>query len=170
MGGVAGLCWIASTKTLAKLANHIAKENPEFNGVCDLNSLLVQLQDEWLSRIGVGEIWGIGRRLASSLNAMKIKSVLDLKQASPSSMRSFFSVVMEKTVRELNGTPCIELEEITTPKKQIVSSRSFGVKVTDLASLEEAISLCISRAAEKLRRQHSYAGEVHVLIIDLAIK
>lgn len=53
-GWVAGLCWIASTKTLAKLANHIAKENPEFNGVCDLNSLLVQLQDEWLSRIGVG--------------------------------------------------------------------------------------------------------------------
>lgn len=154
---------IGASKTLSKLANHIAKKNPEFAGVCDLNAM-PQQQDDWLSQIEVGEVWGIGRRLAPKLNAMKIKSVLDLKRSSPSAMRDYFSVVMEKTVRELNGTSCIELEEITPPKKQIISSRSFGIKVTDLASLEEAVSFYISRAAEKLRWQRSYAGAVYVTI------
>ncbi|MBY0484086.1 Y-family DNA polymerase [Nitrosomonas sp.] len=154
---------IGASKTLSKLANHIAKKNPEFAGVCDLNAM-PQQQDDWLSQIEVGEVWGIGRRLAPKLNAMKIKSVLDLKRSSPSVMRDYFSVVMEKTVHELNGTSCIELEEITPPKKQIISSRSFGIKVTDLASLEEAVSFYISRAAEKLRRQQSYAGAVYVTI------
>jgi len=71
---------------------------------------------------------------------------------------------MEKIIREINGTACIELEEINPPRKQIVSSRSFGIPVSDLASLEESVSLYISRAAEKLRRQQSFAGTVHVSI------
>lgn len=95
---------------------------------------------------------------------MNIFTVSDLKQASIPSMRSKFSVVMEKMIRELNGTPCIELEEVTPPKKEIISSRSFGIKVTDLASLEEAVSLYTSRAAEKLRRQNSYARAITVFI------
>ncbi len=155
---------IGSTKTLAKLANHIAKKNPEFNGVCDLSAMSSQQQDEWFRKIEVGEIWGIGRRLAPKLHEIGIKTVLDLKTASPSQLRARFSVVMEKTIREINGTACIELEEINPPKKQIVSSRSFGIPVSDLASLEESVSLYISRAAEKLRRQQSYAGSVHVNI------
>ncbi len=155
---------IGSTKTLAKLANHIAKKNPEFNGVCDLNAMSLGQQDEWFSKIEVGEIWGIGRRLAPKLQEIGIKTVLDLKTASPSQLRARFSVVMEKTIREINGTACIELEEINPPKKQIVSSRSFGMPVFDLASLEESVSLYISRAAEKLRRQQFYAGSVHVSI------
>jgi len=112
----------------------------------------------------IGEIWGIGRRLAPKLHEIGIKTVLDLKTASPSQLRVRFSVVMEKTIREINGTACIELEEINPPKKQIVSSRSFGIPVSDLASLEESVSLYISRAAEKLRGQQSYAGSVHVNI------
>ncbi|MEQ1815537.1 MAG: Y-family DNA polymerase [Nitrosomonas sp.] len=155
---------IGSTKTLAKLANHIAKKNPEFNGVCDLNAMSLWQQDEWFRKIEVGEIWGIGRRLAPKLQEIGIKTVLDLKTASPSQLRARFSVVMEKTIREINGTACIELEEINSPKKQIVSSRSFGMPVSDLASIEESVSLYISRAAEKLRRQQSYAGAVHVSI------
>ncbi len=155
---------IGSTKTLAKLANHIAKKNPEFNGVCNLNTMSSQQQDEWFSKIEVGEIWGIGKRLAPKLHEIGIKTVLDLKTASPSQLRARFSVVMEKTIREINGAACIELEEINPPKKQIVSSRSFGIPVYDLASLEESVSLYISRAAEKLRRQQSYAGSVHVNI------
>jgi len=155
---------IGSTKTLAKLANHIAKKNPEWNGVCDLNSLLPQQQEDWFSQIAAGEVWGIGRRLAPKLYDRGIKTVLDLKRASPSQIRSSFSVVMEKIIREINGTPCIELEEITPVKKQIVSSRSFGIPVSDLASLEESVSLYISRAAEKLRRQQSYAGSVYITI------
>lgn len=155
---------IGSTKTLAKLANHMAKKNAEFNGVCDLNCLSSQQQDEWFSKIEVGEIWGIGRRLAPKLHEIGIKTVLDLKQSDPSQLRTRFSVVMEKTIREINGTACIELEEINPPKKQIVSSRSFGIPVSDLTSLEESVSLYISRAAEKIRRQQSYAGSVHVSI------
>ena len=155
---------IGPTKTLAKLANHIAKKHPEWNGVCDLNSLSSHQQADWFRRIEIDEIWGIGRRLAPKLYEIGIKTVLDLKAASPSQLRARFSVVMEKIIREINGTACIELEEINPPKKQIVSSRSFGIPVSDLASLEESVSLYISRAAEKLRRQQSYAGSVHVSI------
>lgn len=155
---------IGSTKTLAKLANHIAKKHPELNGVCDLNDLLPQQQDDWFSRVAACEVWGIGRRLIAKLHQKGIKTVLDLKRASPSGMRAHFSVVMEKIIRELNGIPCVELEEINPPRKQIVSSRSFGIPVSDLASLEEAVSLYIRRAAEKLRRQQSHAGVVYVAI------
>lgn len=155
---------IGPTKTLAKLANHIAKKHPEWNGVCDLNSLSSQQQADWFRKIEVGEIWGIGRRLAPKLHEIGIKTVWDLRTASPSQLRARFSVVMEKIIREINGTTCIELEEINPPRKQIVSSRSFGIPVSDLASLEESVSLYISRAAEKLRRQQSFAGAVHVSI------
>lgn len=155
---------IGSTKTLAKLANHMAKKNPQFNSVCDLNSASREQQDEWFNRIEVSEVWGIGRRLAPRLHDMGIRTVLDLKQSDPAQMRSHFSVVMEKTIREINSTSCIELEEMHLPKKQILSSRSFGIPVSDLASLEESVSLYISRAAEKLRRQQSYAGSVYVSI------
>lgn len=155
---------IGSTKTLAKLANHIAKKNPQFNGVCNLNAMESSDQDRWLSNVDVGEVWGIGRRLAPQLRDIGINTVLDLKRANPAVLSSRFSVVMEKTIRELNGTICIELEEVLAPKKQIISSRSFGIPVTDLQSLEEAISLYVSRAAEKLRRQQSFAGAIHVYI------
>lgn len=155
---------IGPTKTLAKLANHIAKKNPQFNGVCDSNAMTEEEWNGWLSRIDVGEVWGIGRKLAPKLNDMGIQSVLDLKHADTTTLRSRFSVVLEKTIRELNGTVCLELEEITPPKQQIVSSRSFGVYVSDLESLQESVTLYMSRAAEKLRRQQSYAGSVHVFI------
>jgi DNA polymerase V len=155
---------MGSTKTLAKLANQMAKKNPEFNGVCDLNSMSPEQQADWFGKIEAGEIWGIGRRLAPRLHGMGINTVLDLKTASLSRMRTCFSVVMEKIVCELNGVPCIELEEIHPPKKQIISSRSFGIPASDLASLEESVSLHASRAAEKLRRQQSYARIVHVFI------
>lgn len=155
---------IGSTKTLAKLANHMAKKYKQLDGVCDLNSMTSFQQDIWFRLIEVGEIWGIGRRLAPKLQQYSINTVYDLKRASPDSMRRKFSVVMEKIIRELNGISCIALEEVTPAKKEIISSRSFGIKVTDLASLEEAVSLYMSRAAEKLRRQNSYAGEIHVFI------
>jgi DNA polymerase V len=155
---------IGASKTLAKLANHIAKKNPEFNGVCDSNAMTEQEWNAWLARIEVGEVWGIGRKLAPKLNQIGIQSALDLKRADAETMRARFSVVMEKTIRELNGTVCIELEDAPPPKKQILSSRSFGMPVTDRDSLAESITLYMTRAAEKLRRQRSYAGSVHVFI------
>jgi DNA polymerase V len=155
---------IGATKTLAKLANHCAKKRPQLNGVCNFNTMATYDLDQLLAEIEVGEIWGVGRKLAPKLAALGYQSALDLKQASPEALRQQFSVVMEKTIRELNGTVCIELEEISPPKKQILSSRSFGHPVRDYNSLAESITLYMSRAAEKLRRQHSFAGSAYVYI------
>lgn len=155
---------IGSTKTLSKLANHLAKKRPHFNGVCNLNSLSDKERDDLLSQIEVGEIWGVGRQLAPRLQSLGFKTVLDLKRANPELLRQQFSVVMEKTIRELNGTVCIELEEVSPPKKQIISSRSFGHPVNDYNSLAESITLYVSRASEKLRRQQSFAGSLYVYI------
>lgn len=155
---------IGSTKTLAKLANHCAKKQPHFNGVCDFNTLTTNTLNNLLSKIDVGEVWGVGRKLAPRLEALGIKSVLDLKQANADRLRRQFSVVMQKTIHELNGIVCIELEDIAPPKKQILSSRSFGVPVRDFNSLAESITLYMSRAVEKLRRQQDFAGSVYVYI------
>lgn len=155
---------IASTKTLAKLANHCAKKQATFNGVCDFNAMTTQALDVLLSRLDVGEIWGVGRKLAPKLQGLGINNALSLKQANADRLRRQFSVVMQKTIHELNGIVCIELEDIAPPKKQILSSRSFGVPVRDFNSLAESITLYMSRAAEKLRRQQSFAGSVYVYI------
>lgn len=155
---------IGATKTLAKLANHCAKKRTEFNGVCDFNTMTQQDLDALLQQIDICEIWGIGRKLAPKLQALGFNTVLDLKQADPETLRQKFSVMMEKTIRELNGIVCVELEEVTPNKQQIVCSRSFGVPVQDMESLSESISLYMTRAAEKLRKQQSYAGALHVYI------
>lgn len=155
---------VGSTKTLAKLANHIAKKQSQFDGVCNLNQLTEDELNKVFSNIEVGEVWGVGRRLASKLKVLGINTVLDLKRADPEYIRGQFSVVMAKTVSELNGTVCIELEEISPPRKQILSSRSFGHTVRDFNSLAESITLYMSRAAEKLRKQNSFVGSVHVYI------
>ena len=155
---------IGATKTLSKLANHCAKKRKEFNSVCNLNTMPASDLDGLLSQIDVGEIWGVGRKLAPKLQALGFNTVLDLKRANPERLRQQFSVVMEKTIRELNGTVCIEMEEISPPKKQILNSRSFGHPVSDYDSLAESITLYMSSAAVKLRRQQSFAGSVHVFI------
>ena len=155
---------MGSTKTLAKLANHIAKKHSVFHGVCNLNLMDQETADTWLSQINVKEVWGIGRQLAPKLNALGIQSVLDLKNADPTRMRQFFSVVVEKTIRELRGIVCIELEDMNEPKKEIMCSRSFGQRITELYELEEAVSSYVTRAAEKLRAQQSITAAVYVYI------
>jgi DNA polymerase V len=155
---------IGPTKTLAKLANHCAKKRPIFNSVCNFNTMTETQLNQLLGEIEAGEVWGVGRKLAPKLQAIGIYTVLDLKQANPERLRKLFSVVMQKTIQELNGIVCIEMEDIAPPKKQIVSSRSFGYPVTDYQSLAESITLYMSRAAEKLRKQASYSGSVYVYI------
>jgi len=155
---------IGSTKTLAKLANQIAKKQSQFNGVCNLNQFTNDELNNVFSNIDVSEVWGVGRRLASKLRTLGINTVLDLKHADPEYIRQQFSIVIAKTVGELNGTVCIELEEIAPPRKQILSSRSFGHPVRDYNSLAESITLYMSRAAEKLRSQESLANVIQVYI------
>jgi DNA polymerase V len=154
-----------STKTLSKLANHCAKKNlAGLDGVCDLDRLAPIKLDELMARIPVNEVWGVGRKLTERLGSLGITTVLDLKQADAKTLRDAFSVTLERTILELRGVSCMELEEMAPAKKQIISSRAFGAYVHDLAGLEEAVSLYMARAAEKLRAQSSLAGAVQVFI------
>ena len=155
---------IAPTKTLAKLANHVAKKWPEYVGVCDLTKFDNDTLDQLLDQIEVSEVWGVGPRITPRLQDMGIKTVLNLKKAPRGKIRQRFSVVMERTMAELNGESCIELEDVAPPKQQIMSSRSFGVPVFDLAELEQSVASYTVRAAVKLRNQASLAGAVQVYI------
>lgn len=155
---------IGASKTLAKLANHCAKKRDAFDGVCDFASLSTNSLEQIMGQMPNTEIWGIGKKLGQRLHNNGLETVLDIKRANPDVLRRQYSVVMEKTIRELNGIACIELEQIQSAKKQIISSRSFGIPVTDKQSLAESITLYISRAAGKLRYQQSVCLSVHVYI------
>lgn len=161
---------IGPTKTLAKFANHLAKKNASFQGVCDITELSQAEQDKWMAGNEVDEVWGVGRRISKRLGTMGINTVLDLKRADPEHIRRAFNVVLQKTVEELNGTSCLPLELMAPAKQQIMSSRSFGQPVYDLDELEEAVATYISRAAEKLRAQQSVAGAVTVGIMTNRFK
>ena len=160
--GITVCVGIAPTKTLAKLANHAAKKYPATQGVVDLTNPERQLR--LLALVPVDDVWGVGRRLSKRLNALGITTALDLANASPRAIRDQFSVVLERTVRELNGESCIELEEIPPTKKQIVCSRSFGVKVTQFELLREAVCEYATRATEKLRKEQQQAKVLTVFI------
>lgn len=154
-----------ATKTLAKLANHCAKKGyAGIEGVCDLGALREVEINTLLGRIDVGEVWGVGRRITERLEKMGIRTVRDLRDSDPALMRREFSVVLERTIRELRGVSCLALEEVTPNKQQIMSSRSFGEYVYALPDLEEAVASYIARAAQKLRRQGSVTEAVQVFI------
>lgn len=155
---------IASSKTLAKLANHVAKKQPRHDSVCDFNAMPAAELDALLAQIEAGEVWGVGRRSTGRLQQMGINSVLELKRAPTKRIRAEFGVVLERTVAELNGEACLELDEVTPPRQQIICSRSFGVAVALLPDLEQAVIAYTTRAAEKLRSQHSLAGGIQVYI------
>jgi DNA polymerase V len=153
------------TKTLAKLANHCAKKGlAGVEGVCDLTRLSRSERSRIFAALPVNEVWGVGRRLTEQLGARGITTVEQLRTADAETLRQAFSVVLEKTVRELNCTPCLDMETVAPNKQQILSSRSFGAYVYTLPELQEAVALYMSRAAEKLRRQGSMAGMVQVYI------
>ncbi len=155
---------IGATKTLAKLANHVAKSQPGFDGVCDLNGLAVREQESLLAAIEAGEVWGVGRNTARRLHELGLGTALALKQVSPKRIRAEFGVALERTVAELNGIACLELAEVAPQRKQIICSRSFGKPVYELEELREAVIAYTTRAAEKLRQQHSVAGGIQVYL------
>lgn len=160
--GITVCVGIAPTKTLAKLANHAAKKYRATQGVVDLTN--PDRQRRLLALVPVDDVWGVGRRLSKRLNALGITTALDLANASPRAIRDQFSVVLERTVRELNGESCIELEDIPPTKKQIVCSRSFGAKVTQFELLREAVCEYATRATEKLRKEQQQAKVMTVFI------
>lgn len=153
---------IAPTKTLAKLAQYASKRWPATKGVVDLSCR--QRQEKLMALVPVEEVWGIGRQLAKKLQLMGIDTALKLSRLSPAFARKQFSVVVERTVRELNGISCLGLEEFAAPKEQIICSRSFGEKPTDEDSVHQAICAHAERAAEKLRAEHQYCKRIGVFV------
>jgi len=117
-----------------------------------------------MSRLAVGEVWGIGRQLAARLAACGIRSALDLQQANVADIQRRFNIVVARTVAELNGEACVGADDIHADKQQLISSRSFARQVTDFDTLASAISHHAARCAEKLRRQHGLANLVGVSI------
>lgn len=149
---------VGQTKTLAKLANHIAKRE-KGESYFDISSNL----EYWLQKITLDEVWGIGRRLHKHLNSMGLMTVADLKNSNPTVMRKKFSLMVMRTVLELQGHSCLPLEEIS-PKKGIMSSKSFGKPQTEFLPIANALANFCARSTEKLRRQKSVAGRVSVFI------
>lgn len=163
---------IGATKTLAKLANHIAKTSERKPGsypvhlsqVANLAEMTISELEVVLAATEVGEVWGVGRRIGQQLKDAGIQTVLDLTRLDPAMVRSRWSVVLERTVRELQGTPCIDLDQAPAPKQEIACTRSFGHTVTELQHLAEAVTDFASRAAVKVRKQGSLAGQVLIFV------
>lgn len=160
------------TKTLAKLANHIAKtaeRKPgtyplEYAQVFNLGALDPVERAQALAATPVGEVWGVGPRIEARLVAAGVKTAQDLAASDAKALRREFSVTLEKTVLELQGVRCVDLDDAPADRLQIACTRSFGRPVLELDDLVEAVSEFAGRAAEKLRKQGSAAGSLMVFI------
>lgn len=153
----------APTRVLAKVANHAAKKNAAFNGVCKLEANS-PMTEGILKQLPVTELWGIARRTGERLKVMGIETAWQLREADPKRVRKSFSVVQERIVWELRGQQAIQLDDMSEPKKQIMVSRSFGRLTGSPHDLREALRHHASRAAEKLRKQGSVTSAVMVFV------
>lgn len=154
---------IAPTKTLAKLANYAAKKwQTATGGVVDLRD--ETRRAKLMAVTPVDEVWGIGRQLTAKLTAQGINTVADLVAADPKSLRSRYGIVVERTVQELRGIPCAELEPMAQTKQQIICSRSFGERITKFGPMREALAGYMERAAEKLRIEEQQCRHVTLFI------
>ena len=156
--GLPACIGIGRTKTEAKMANHIAKKNSYLKGVCNLVSMDYCSVEDLYRTIEVSEVWGIGRQHTKKLNSLSINTVLDFVCASPLMIKDQFSIVMQRTLLELQGISCIEIEQIPKAKKQIIASRSFGQKVYSTDDLKEAITLYVQDAVSRLRNEKLLCG------------
>jgi len=150
---------IAKTKTLAKVANKLAKKNGGTYNLIDHPDI-----NAVLDKFDVSDVWGIGRQYTKFLNKYNIKNARQLKYADDAWIRKHMTVVGLRTVWELRGISCLQLEQAPPPKKEICTSRSFGKAVETFPEMREAVADYTSRAAEKLRKQRSVAGNILVFI------
>lgn len=168
--GIPTCIGIAPTQTLAKLANHIAKNAERKPGsypaahaqVCHLGTLPEHELQALLAATDVGEVWGVGRRLQAQLVDAGVRTALDLQRMDAAQVQARWGVVLARTVRELQGVPCIELANPEPSRQQLACTRSFGRPVRELADLVNAVSEFASMAAERLRAQNSLAGRILV--------
>jgi DNA polymerase V len=153
---------IATTKTLAKIANEYVKHNLKLSGVFDITTF--PKMDRLLDHVPVYDVWGIGGAFGKMLMGKGILTAKNFRDASESFVKSNMGVMGLRTQYELQGISAVDLEEVIGPKREIISSRSFGKYVTDITELEEAVSQYTIRAAEKLRRQRSICSIVYVTL------
>lgn len=155
---------IGGTKTLAKLANRLAKKALKADGVIDLAH-----NEGWLAaalkRTAVGDVWGIGHRWAELLHANGIHTAWDLRQAADGWIRQRMGSVGLRTVLELRGIPCHTLESESVDRKTCCCSRSFGQATNDRSHVQDAVITFASRAAEKVRQDGLVAGTVQTFIL-----
>lgn len=153
---------IASTKTLAKIANYAAKNWPKTGGVVELSD--ADRQRKLLSLVPVEKVWGVGRRIGKKLGLMGIETALQLADSPTWVIRKHFNVVLERTVRELRGESCLEFDEFAPTKQQIICSRSFGHRITAYQDMRQAICTYAERAAEKLRAEKQFCCVISVFM------
>jgi len=149
---------IARTKTLAKIANHIAKKT---TGVFLLKK---DIEESTLNRFSVGDIWGVGKKNKIFLNSHGIETAKEFRDINLDWIRSKMNIVAEKMVKELNGISCLNIESQSKNKKSICTSRTFGYMVNNKKDLESSIAMYTVRCAEKLRAQYSCASFAHIFI------
>ncbi|MGE7367927.1 Y-family DNA polymerase [Neorhizobium sp. NPDC001467] len=149
---------IGPTKTLAKFANFIAKKNPVFGGVCDLSNR--DVAEFCMTRTDVSEVWGVGRQTTAKLRAAGINTVAELRDMPMLLARKLGTVVLERTVAELQGVRCIEIQDVEPQRKGMAVTRSAGTPMTTLAVLNQAVTAHATRAAEKLRRHGLVASHI----------
>ena len=153
---------VGKTKTLAKLANHIAKKSKKLNGVCVIDN-----PNDWdnvFKKLPISKIWGGGAKLTTRLAYLDINTIYDFRHTAPKHIRKHFGVTIERTLRELNGMRCFNLETQPSDKKEIYSSKSFSNRVHSCYELSEAVSQYVTTAAVKLRKQKSLTGRITVHI------
>jgi DNA polymerase V len=176
--GIPNCVGIAPTKTLAKLANHVAKDAArkpgsypaELAAVCDLGALGPSDIDAILRATPVGELWGVGHRWAARLQARGVQTAADLRDAPTEDLLAEFGVVMARTQREIQGHPCMELADVEPDRQQIMVSRSFGSPITDAAEMSEALATFAVRATEKLRQRRLTTSAIGVFAQTNAFK
>ncbi|MCJ2035568.1 Y-family DNA polymerase [Methylobacterium sp. J-068] len=158
--GIPTCVGIGPTKTLAKLANHIAKKNPVLGGVCDLTD--DEQYDHWIIRVPVADIWGVGPANARRLEALGCDNAADVRDLDPKVAHKAMTVVGERLVHELRGTPCLDLETVAATRKGCAVTRSFSERVEDRATMEQAVATHAFRLGEKLRREGLATNHVTV--------
>ena len=151
---------VGPTKTLAKIANVLAKKN-NHHGIFDLSSKIKQ--DEILKDVNVENIWGISKRWGSKLRMIGIGNAQQLRDSSPRRIRQYLGIVVERIIYELRGVVCLDINKIL-PKKNIMSSRSFGNLISDKAILKQSITEYTIRACEKMRNQNTRAQSIYIFL------
>jgi DNA polymerase V len=155
---------IAPTKTLAKFANHCAKTQDSWQGVCDFSKMKENEINQIMANVDVSKVWGVGAKTSAKLKKMDINSVLDLKLTNPAKINFYFNVNIERIVVELNQSICFPIITEAPKKNEILSSRSFGRPVSTIEMLSEAITTFLSRATYKARQQEMLATSVTLFI------